>query len=271
MTHHRLFAEKHHASIYQMYRFEPPNELKELILLYLEKKKGKPHSLAVDLGCGTGQNTRPLAPYFQEVVGIDVSESQVEEAKAVPGYPNISYRAGPAEVIPFPDCSVDLITAASAAHWFDADPFLKEANRALKPHGCMALLGYTDNFKFHYQSCGGALRKIFEEFKKELIPFTRTQVAVNNSRLQYLYDSITYPEKERLEMQMRYQVPVKRILGFIESFSTYQDYLRINPKAAEALLQNTTKGFLEEMGVTSTDTDLELEMDYYCVLTCKPQ
>lgn len=46
-------------------------------------KKGQPHLLAVDLGCGTGQNSRRLAPHFQEVVGIDVSESQIEEAKAV--------------------------------------------------------------------------------------------------------------------------------------------------------------------------------------------
>jgi len=46
----------------------------------------------VDLGCGTGQNSRSLTPYFQQVVGIDVSESQVEEARAVPGFPNLSYR-----------------------------------------------------------------------------------------------------------------------------------------------------------------------------------
>ena len=48
--------------------------------------------LAVDLGCGTGQNSRLLAPHFQEVVGIDVSKSQLEEARAVSGYPNITYR-----------------------------------------------------------------------------------------------------------------------------------------------------------------------------------
>lgn len=48
--------------------------------------------LAVDLGCGTGQNSRLLAPHFQEVVGIDISDGQLEEARAVPGYPNVTYR-----------------------------------------------------------------------------------------------------------------------------------------------------------------------------------
>ncbi len=47
----------------------------------------------MDLGCGTGQNSRPLTAYFEQVVGIDVSESQVEQARAVPGFPNLSYRS----------------------------------------------------------------------------------------------------------------------------------------------------------------------------------
>lgn len=46
----------------------------------------------MDLGCGTGQITRQLTPHFQEVVGFDISEAQLEEARAVAGYPNLTYR-----------------------------------------------------------------------------------------------------------------------------------------------------------------------------------
>lgn len=60
------------------------------MLKYLQKER--PHVLAVDLGCGTGQITRQLAPHFQEVVGFDISEAQLEEARVVAGYPNIAYR-----------------------------------------------------------------------------------------------------------------------------------------------------------------------------------
>uniref|UniRef100_A0A672MBV6 Zgc:162396 n=1 Tax=Sinocyclocheilus grahami TaxID=75366 RepID=A0A672MBV6_SINGR len=154
----RMFEEKQHASLYQKYRFDPPDELKELILQYLDKK------LAVDLGCGTGQTSRPLTAYFEQVVGIDVSKSQVEQARAVPGFPNLSYRSVMhAEELPFPDGSVDLLTAASAAHWFDAERFIKEATRVLKPRGCLALFGYGDNVKIHYESCGDQLNNIYEE------------------------------------------------------------------------------------------------------------
>ncbi|XP_017558510.1 putative methyltransferase DDB_G0268948 [Pygocentrus nattereri] len=268
----RLFEEKHHASLYQQYRLTPADELKELILQYLDKKKGPPYELAVDLGCGTGQNTRLLSPHFQKMVGIDVSECQVEEARAVPGFTNITYSAGPAEVLPFPDDSVDLLTAASAAHWFDAKRFLKEAARVLKPRGCMALFGYADNFKLHYGSCGDRLSNIYEELKKFLLPYTSSQVAVSNSKLQDLYEAIPFPDKERIEViPVKEEVTVKNLLGLLETYSTYQAYHRADPKAAAALLESTMTRFLGEMGVSSPEAKLEIRLEYFCVLACKPQ
>jgi ubiquinone/menaquinone biosynthesis C-methylase UbiE len=36
--------------------------------------------MAVDVGCGTGQSTFNLAPYFKRVLGIDYSDSQIKQA-----------------------------------------------------------------------------------------------------------------------------------------------------------------------------------------------
>ncbi len=50
-------------------------------------------TLAVDVGCGTGSSTRPLAEHFKDVVGVDVSETQLEEARIYPGTQgNIQYK-----------------------------------------------------------------------------------------------------------------------------------------------------------------------------------
>uniref|UniRef100_A0A8C5HGC1 Zgc:162396 n=1 Tax=Gouania willdenowi TaxID=441366 RepID=A0A8C5HGC1_GOUWI len=193
-----LFEGKQHASIYQKYRFTPPNELKDIIIQYLDKKKGPPHVLALDLGCGTGQNSRLLSSHFQEVVGMDISECQLEEARSVAGYPNVTYRKGSAEELQFPDGSVDLLTAASAAHWFDQSRFLAEASRILKTGGCLALLGFTDhNTRFYYQDREERLSLIYKEVKQELLPYTSHQVAVANSKLENLYSAIPFPDKER--------------------------------------------------------------------------
>ncbi|KAI5628511.1 hypothetical protein C0J50_3001 [Silurus asotus] len=274
---HRLFEEKHHASIYQKYRIIPPETVLQLILEYLNKKKGPPRELAVDLGCGTGQNTRLLAPHFQKVVGIDVSECQkgpprelavdlgcgtgqntrllaphfqkvvgidvsecqLEEARAVPGFANVTYRSGPAEDLPFPDGSVDLLTAASAAHWFDAERFLKEAARVLKPNGCIALLGYTDKFSLYYLSCGDKLTNIYSEVTKVIKPYASPPVAIDNSRLQALFEAIPFPDKERVtNISLKMGMTVAGVVGFVESFSFYQAYLKKDPQAATALLES---------------------------------
>lgn len=268
---YRLFEEKHHASVYQMYRFTPPDQIKELIIKYIDQKKGQPHVLAVDLGCGTGQNTRLLAPHFQEVVGIDVSESQVQEARDVPGHPNITYRTGTAEELPFPDGSVDLLTAASAAHWFDQSRFLAEASRVLKPRGCIALFGYTDIFTLHYGDCGDRLTNIYEEVRIALQPYASTQVNVCRSKLQDLYTAIPYPDKERVEsIPEKLSISVRNVLGFVESFSMFQSYSRDKPEAADAMLKSAHNRLLEEMGVTSADTEVEMRTEYFCVLASKP-
>lgn len=53
------------------------------------------------------------------------------------------YRQCPAEELPFPDSSVDLVTAMSAFHWFDQTRFLQEAHRILQLKGCLTPLNYT--------------------------------------------------------------------------------------------------------------------------------
>ncbi|XP_041057552.1 putative methyltransferase DDB_G0268948 [Carcharodon carcharias] len=124
-----FFEEQAHTALYRKYRLPSPSEIHSLIFSYLQRKKGEPFNLAVDIGCRSGQSTRGMAPYFEKVIGIDVSESQIEEAKKVDGPDNVSYRRGFAEELEFEDGSIDLVTAGAAAHWFDMEKFMKEASQ----------------------------------------------------------------------------------------------------------------------------------------------
>lgn len=51
-----------------------------------------PYGQAVDVGCGSGQNTNNLASYFDSVLGVDISKSQVEEAIRTNKADNVQYR-----------------------------------------------------------------------------------------------------------------------------------------------------------------------------------
>lgn len=95
--------------------------------------------IALDVGCGTGQLTSQLAPYFTDVIGVDSSPGQIESAAPAK---NITYRVGPAEDLPVVDNSVDLVTVAQAAHWIDLAAFYPEVRRVAAPGAAIALVSY---------------------------------------------------------------------------------------------------------------------------------
>uniref|UniRef100_A0A3Q4AR70 Methyltransferase type 11 domain-containing protein n=1 Tax=Mola mola TaxID=94237 RepID=A0A3Q4AR70_MOLML len=269
---YRAFEGKNVSSIYHKFRFVPPDEMKNIIVEYLDQMKGPPHVLAVDLGCGTGQNSRLLAPFFEEVVGMDISETQLNEARVVPGYPNITYRMGKAEELPFPDGSVDLLTASSAAHYFDHSMFLSEANRVLKPKGCLAVLDFTmHSTRFIYQDCGERLNHIYQEVCEMLLADTNYPVGKCEGMLEELYSAIPFPDKERIEsIPVKSSISVSHLMGFIESLAMFQTYKKKDPRCAEDLLRNTQMRFLEEMRAVSPDTEIEHTVEYFCILASKP-
>lgn len=71
----------------------------------------------------------------------------------------------PAEELPFEDASVDVLTSFTAAHWFDIEKFMREANRVLKPGGCVALSTYTVDMSVRYGNCSEKLTKVFREVR----------------------------------------------------------------------------------------------------------
>jgi ubiquinone/menaquinone biosynthesis C-methylase UbiE len=83
-------------------------------LLYnacLEAFTSGPHLLRVlDVGCGSGVQSRYLAPHAKEVVGVDLSEKLIEIAKErCKEYPNAHFQVGDACQLPFADQSFDFI------------------------------------------------------------------------------------------------------------------------------------------------------------------
>jgi len=95
--------------------------------------------LALDVGCGTGQLSVLLAERFDRVIATDASPQQIGKARA---HERVEYRVASAEASGLADHSVDLITAAQAAHWFDLDAFYSEVRRVGRPGAVLALVTY---------------------------------------------------------------------------------------------------------------------------------
>ena len=137
---HRLFEGQDHAKAYAAYRPSFPPVTYDTILAF-SREGGPGRSLAVDIGCGTGTSTRPLAPHFDHVIGLDISQAQTDNAAKDAS--NIEYRVGPAEDLSFlGDGSVDLITCAQAFHWLNTERLFAEVRRVLRPRGAFIAYGY---------------------------------------------------------------------------------------------------------------------------------
>ncbi|XP_071491746.1 putative methyltransferase DDB_G0268948, partial [Diadema antillarum] len=119
-----------------------------------DMQKTGPYDFALDVGCGPGQLTRLLGAHFTSVTGMDISPAQIQAAKTAQNPENV----GQAESLPVDNASVDLITSATASHYYDWPVFEKEVDRALKANGCLALVNYLLSYLDHPD----------EEIKKKL-------------------------------------------------------------------------------------------------------
>ncbi|OLC93473.1 MAG: methyltransferase [Acidobacteria bacterium 13_1_40CM_4_58_4] len=123
---------------YVRYRPGYPPEVLEL----LKRECGlKPDSVIADIASGTGILTRMLLENGNRVFGVEPNPDMRKAGEELLArYPGFASVAGTAEATTLADHSVDIITAAQAAHWFDREKARREFAGILKPGGWVVLL-----------------------------------------------------------------------------------------------------------------------------------
>ncbi|XP_063788616.1 uncharacterized protein LOC134944001 [Pseudophryne corroboree] len=237
-----IFKNEEFSKVYQDNMVPGSKKVLNLIVSYLEEKKGRPFELAVDAGCGTGRSTRPLAEHFSKVIGIDISESQIHVARKCTPQENVTYQISPAEKMPLEDASVDLINADLAVHWFPADQFILEVNRVLKKRGCLALHSFIPKFALQYKNCSEKLTNIFEEVRLCFVCFMNIMVCELNSQYQVLFEALPFADKQRItDIPEIINLTPQELLSFLKATCMYQKFLTKDRAAATAFLQNVEK------------------------------
>jgi cysteine desulfurase len=102
----------------------------------------KPGEVVLDLGCGAGLDVfhyaRAVGPQGN-VYALDISKAMLRKAEAnlrTAGVENMAFLHAPADRIPLPDASVDLVTANGIFNLSpDKDAVMREVARVLKPGG----------------------------------------------------------------------------------------------------------------------------------------
>jgi SAM-dependent methyltransferase len=139
-----------------------------------------PSHVVADIASGTGIWTRMLLENGNRVFGVEPNaEMRAAGERLLEAFPKFLSVAGTAEATTLADHSVDFITAAQAAHWFDRERARSEFVRILKPGGWLVLLWnerVTDSTKFlrDYEQLLLTYGTDYEEVRHE-----RTTAAVN--------------------------------------------------------------------------------------------
>lgn len=127
------------ATAYAAHRRGYPPPVVDLLVRTL----GLPADASIlDLGCGTGQLTVPLAARFDRVIGADPSADMLALARSLGGSAPVAWLlASDAEVVRLPLLAgLDAVTIAQAIHLLDRPPLFRALAERLGPRGRVAVI-----------------------------------------------------------------------------------------------------------------------------------
>ncbi|KAJ2633222.1 hypothetical protein H4R22_000649 [Coemansia sp. RSA 1290] len=272
-------------SDYQVNRPRYKESLVEFITSYHKANLSADTKLCVDVGTGTGIFARRLTSYFDKVIGTDISESMLETARQSTTGNQIEFINAPSEDLSFlKDHSVDVLTAATGAHYFDSPKFVAEAQRVLKPSGTLAIFGYNGLPHFvDYPQCDQIARHYFLDNSK-LGAFWSSgyNVVVNMYRCyhqllqenqwsdvrRYIFPATIKDEPStefppicsKEPVVMHYNVTWQMLENFWQTSSGVVHYAKLHPDQ-ESLAKTMVREMMQAVGATDMNELLDVQWE----------
>ena len=185
------------------------------------------HDAAWDCATGNGQAAVGLAPYFGRVFATDASAAQLAQATPVP---NIEYTRAPAEASGLADRSVDLVTVAQAAHWFDRARFFVEAARVARPGSVLAIWMY--NLMRSEPVVDRIIGRLYRDIVGPFWPGDR--VLIDDD---YRSITIPFPEFDPPQFAMTAAWTGDHLVGYLRTWSAVNRYVEAKGHDPVALVE----------------------------------
>jgi len=131
--------------------------------------------IVLDIACGDGYGSNLLAKNSLKVIGVDIKESVIVEAKKKYIRSNLSFLQGSTSNIPLTDSSVDVVVSfETIEHHDEHEQMMKEIKRVLKPAGLL-IISSPDKKNYseeaNYTNPYHIKELYFEEFKQLIHTF----------------------------------------------------------------------------------------------------
>jgi SAM-dependent methyltransferase len=100
-----------------------------------------PGARVLEIGCGTGQATLPLARRGYRVLGLELGENLATMVRSkLPNYPQTQVLTSSFEDWPLEEGTFDLVVSATSFHWSDPEIRFRKSAGALRDGGSLALM-----------------------------------------------------------------------------------------------------------------------------------
>lgn len=175
---------------------------------------------AWDCATGNGQAAIHLARFFHEVIATDASSGQISSARS---HPSVQYSVAPAERSGLADDSVDIVTVAQAAHWFDLPRFYEESRRVLCKNGLLAIWCYG-HFRFGIETLDTSVNRFYNKVVGSYWPPERRFIEESYRSLPFPLREFTAPST--FHMQAQFSLP--RLTGYLRTWSATQRFQKAN-------------------------------------------
>ncbi len=199
------------------------------------------HGRVLEIGCGTGQATVPLARRGYRILCIELGANLAAVAsRNLEAYPQATISIGAFEEWPIEAAAFDLALSATAFHWIDLAISYQKTAQVLKPSGAIALFWHV-----HVQSTAskGFFEAVQEVYQRE------APVLTKNSRPLPWPKEVTEPERAEIERTGLFgEVTVRRYYwdvtydaaSYVRLLNTYSGHRALDNKARESLFQGIT-------------------------------
>ena len=194
----------------------------------------RPGSRVLELGCGTGQATAPLARRGYEVIAVELGEGLARLARTkLAAFPGVHVVNAAFERWPLPAEPFDLVLAATAFHWIDPEIRVLKAAEALRPGGALAVIST------HHIAGGDAqffveAQRCYERWMPGTARDMRLPAAADVASVGHELDHsrcFARSVVRRYERELTYSTPEYRDL-----LLSYSGHRALEPEAREALL-----------------------------------
>ena len=188
----------------------------------------------LEIGCGTGQLTAPLAARDYAITAVELGENLARLAKRnLAPFPNATVVCADFETWGAEPAAYDLVVSAQAFHWIDPTIGYPKVHAALRTSGSLALVWNL------FPGCNDPLYQALDEVYRSVAPQLVRDSAGSSFEqrvartLQEIRDSRRFDEPDIVRVPWTSSYTTARYLRLLR---THSDHLVLDPPTFERLL-----------------------------------